>query len=460
MHISIPTEESISIINGTKISPFVAQCQIKVCYVGENRNRTVISKEVATKMGEYLPGSPIVGKFDEDTKDFDAHSVELRENKGELQLIDITKPYGFIAPDAKVWFQNFIDEGDQVHEYLMTEGYIWNGIYPESDKIVNGQGNNQSMEIEIKDGEWSEDFNNHGEFFIINEAMIKKLCILGENVEPCFEGAQIKKHFSLEEQFNNCSAKLQNIYNYLAQELNKGGNERVKLNTNSNEDKDNKDLLKDQENSDYEKKNKKPDEEEDNENEDKKTEEEDKDKDNENKDKSASEDKNQDEKEGKTKKDSDEDEEKKKKKFENQDEAGQEIKNKKNKEIDTKDNFSQEELIQQMSLIKDELKELRTYKAQKEKEEKIKYVEDFSMLSKKDKEEILENVDSYSLSELNAQLALKYLAVSQERLNNNHHNENNNSNYALNIHNYENKNGNESPAWVQAVIDTRNKMNH
>ena len=36
---------------------------------------------------------------------------------------------------------------------------------------------------------WSKDENGNPEFFIINEALMKKLCILGENVEPCFEGS-------------------------------------------------------------------------------------------------------------------------------------------------------------------------------------------------------------------------------------------------------------------------------
>ena len=43
---------------------------------------------------------------------------------------------------------------------------------------------------------WSKDENGNPEFFIINEALMKKLCILGENVEPCFEGSQITS-FSL-----------------------------------------------------------------------------------------------------------------------------------------------------------------------------------------------------------------------------------------------------------------------
>ena len=47
------------------------------------------------------------------------------------------------------------------------------------------------MELDERfvEGSWT-DFDNNGySFFIINEAIISKLCILGEEVEPCFEGA-------------------------------------------------------------------------------------------------------------------------------------------------------------------------------------------------------------------------------------------------------------------------------
>ena len=43
------------------------------------------------------------------------------------------------------------------------------------------------------DGHWETDRKNGMEFFIINDATFSKLCILGDDVEPCFEGASISK---------------------------------------------------------------------------------------------------------------------------------------------------------------------------------------------------------------------------------------------------------------------------
>jgi hypothetical protein len=51
---------------------------------------------------------------------------------------------------------------------------------------------------------WTKDVNGNRKFFIINEAIMSKLCILGEDVKPAFAGSQItapKIEFSLDEDF-------------------------------------------------------------------------------------------------------------------------------------------------------------------------------------------------------------------------------------------------------------------
>jgi hypothetical protein len=75
---------------------------------------------------------------------------------------------------------------------LVTEGFLWTGQYPECQRIMNN-GNNHSMELdeETLDATWTRDSNGKPKFFIINEAIISKLCILGEKCEPCFEGSSI-----------------------------------------------------------------------------------------------------------------------------------------------------------------------------------------------------------------------------------------------------------------------------
>ena len=234
-HVSIKLNTPQEFINVTPINPLISKCQIKVCYVGDtpNRNGSVITKEVATEMANSLPGSPIVGRYLKEKEDFEEHSREMVIEDGELTFKDLTQPYGFVDLNAKCWFQKFMDDGVE-HEYLMTEGYIWTGRYPEAQRIID-KGNNQSMELDDKSlqGSWSKDENGFYEFFIINEAVISALCVLGEDVEPCFEGAAVTKvQFSLENSFKE---QLFSMINEMKEILSKGGEpvEDNKLNETS-----------------------------------------------------------------------------------------------------------------------------------------------------------------------------------------------------------------------------------
>ena len=194
----------------------MSKCDIKVLYTGKNRNGSHISKEVATKMADTLRGSPIVGYFRKDVNDFGDHGHRMILDVDGIREEVLTVPYGFVSTDAKVWFQMFEDTdefGNSVErEYLMCEGYIWNGQFKEADKILK-EGQPQSMEIngDTLEGHWANDSQSNREFFIITDAEFTKLCVLGDDVEPCFEGADIKaaNNFSLVEESDDNNFKAQ-----------------------------------------------------------------------------------------------------------------------------------------------------------------------------------------------------------------------------------------------------------
>lgn len=208
---SVATIAAPEFINIEPYNPLISQCEIKVLYVGENRNGSFITEEVAKDMANSLPGTPIVAAFIKDKQDFGDHGQVITIEDGEVKFSCKTQPYGFVAPDAKVWFQEFIDEdefGNEIYrKYLMTNGYLWTGQYPEIQKVMD-EGMPQSMELDEKslDGHWAMNHNSGVEFFIINDATFSKLCILGSDVEPCFEGAsvtdkQISKDFTYDSDF-------------------------------------------------------------------------------------------------------------------------------------------------------------------------------------------------------------------------------------------------------------------
>ena len=151
MHNSILLEHSIELINITPINPLISKCQIKVCYVGDepNRNKSIITKDVAKQMANSLPGSPIVGYYNAEKQDFEEHNKFIKIANGKITLEDQTRPYGFVDLNAKVWFATYLDDDEVEREYLVTEGYLWTGQYPEAKRIIE-KGNNQSMELDDK----------------------------------------------------------------------------------------------------------------------------------------------------------------------------------------------------------------------------------------------------------------------------------------------------------------------
>ena len=226
---SVATIDSPEFINlaPDAINPGISKCEIKVMYLGKNRNGSFIDKNTAIQMANSLPATPIVAAYNENKEDFGDHGEVLHIEDGEIKFSCRTVPYGFVAPDAEVWFQKFDDTNEfgetTTREYMMTTGYLWTGQYPELDKCIN-QGQGQSMEIDDVDGHWTKDSNDI-EFFIINDAIFTKLCILGDDVEPCFEGAsvtspEVSEHFSYNKEFSHT---LFAMMNELKSALTKGG---------------------------------------------------------------------------------------------------------------------------------------------------------------------------------------------------------------------------------------------
>ena len=215
MHKSVATIDSPEFINlqPLDLNPLMSKCEIKVLYIGANRNRTYISKEVATEIGKNLRGAPIVGYYRDTKEDFTDHGEKIVIDDEGIKFECQTFPYGFVSPDAQVWFQDFEDFdafGNTVkHTYLMTTGYLWTGIFTESSLPVE-EGRPQSMEFfeaSVR-GKWEENYANGMDFYIVDDAIVQKLCILGDDVEPCFEGASVtapdaSTKFTLDDNFKH-----------------------------------------------------------------------------------------------------------------------------------------------------------------------------------------------------------------------------------------------------------------
>lgn len=454
---SVATIDSPEFINITSISPLVSQCEIKVFYVGQNRNQSYISKEVAREMAQTLPGCPIVGYYLENKEDFGDHGHQMIIDGEGIKFNTLTKPYGFVAPDSKVWFQKFEDTDDfgnvTVREYLMTEGYIWTEQYEEAKRIID-KGNPHSMELDEKTlkGHWSTDVNRGIDFFIINDAIVSKLCVLGEDVEPCFEGSSItapniSASFSKDDNFTKSLFKMMNELKFTLNNK-EGGPEMAKENENFSLEQDNvsqnaslenQNTIEDVENFSLE--NTQAEESQNVEDEFAKKDEEDK--------KDA--DSKEDEKEESSDDKDEEDKEDDKKKDDYQKSCGSDDDENKKKYALMEQELA--ELKNQYSLLEAENKELKEFKQEVENKEKDALIESFYMLSDEDKKDVIENKANYSLKEIKAELSM--ICV-DKKVNFNLEESKEEKEVAVTF-NLNNSTAEIIPAWVQAVKNVENK---
>lgn len=181
-----------------------ALIDILLCYHGENRNRTSMSKEVIEAALPSLYGVPIVGEYiylDDGSKDFGSHGGKIILSDKGIKFEDTTKPYGFITKDAvdnAKWVTITEKDGFTQHEYLELKSCIvWEKRYEEVSSLLD-KNYGQSMEISINAGH--EDKNG---YYVIEDMTFSAACILGSNpdgtdVIPCFESACIGRHYELD----------------------------------------------------------------------------------------------------------------------------------------------------------------------------------------------------------------------------------------------------------------------
>ena len=188
--------------------------KIYIAYPGKNRNGSIISKETFEKMIPSLYGIPVVGEWKDDKKDFGTHGGKIEISDEGIQYIETTKPYGFVDSSATVQWESVVEEDGTEREYLTTTAFLWTSRYPEALKVLENK-NNQSMELNVFDGRMSEDYP---EYFEILDGEFSALCILGETVEGCFESAKISQ-FNLDEdtfkqEFTQMVAELKQSLNF------------------------------------------------------------------------------------------------------------------------------------------------------------------------------------------------------------------------------------------------------
>lgn len=187
-------------------SETLSKSRCRIFYKYGNRNGTYITDEFAENLRQTLPYAPIKGIYEEG--DYGDHG--LKRSEGRI--------YGVVPFHNNFAWEDHLDKDGKTRTYACCDVLLYTAIYKEAGEIA---GKGQSMELYDKsiDGEWQ--IINGKQYFVFTKGSFLGLQVLGDMVEPCFEGAGFEKTelFSL---YNSLQDIMQAIENYHNNE-NKGG---------------------------------------------------------------------------------------------------------------------------------------------------------------------------------------------------------------------------------------------
>lgn len=157
---------------------------LKVCYTGDNNNKSNISRKAIESSIKTIYNCPVVAHYKREEGDFGGHDMEIvRDADGSLRLVNLTEPLGVIPESAQSWFDVMEDENGEEHEYFFTEVLLWKR--QESYRKVKKDGIvAHSMEITIRDGEMIDGI------YHIYDFEFTAFALIGER--PCFEGSALE----------------------------------------------------------------------------------------------------------------------------------------------------------------------------------------------------------------------------------------------------------------------------
>jgi len=149
-----------------------------------NRNKSYISKESIERAIPTMYNCPIVCHYDVAADSIGGHDIDVvRMDNGSVQMINLTDAVGVVPLDAEYWWEDIDDDG-QTHQYFNIRVIIWkrSAVY---EKLVRDGITSQSMEITVNDGAMKDGVFN------IEDFTFTAFCLLGDDIEPCFESAAV-----------------------------------------------------------------------------------------------------------------------------------------------------------------------------------------------------------------------------------------------------------------------------
>lgn len=186
----------------------LSKARCKIFYKYENRNGTYITDEFADKLLSSLAYVPVKGIYQ--SEDYTDHGA--RRDEGRI--------YGIVPENPNVAWEQFLDDDGITRTYACTDVLIFTALYEEAKEII---GKSQSMELYAPSLKYHEAIIHNKRFIVFDDGCFLGLQVLGDTVEPCFEGASFYT--------------LQNTIEYAIDQIKKyGGTKMPKINFKLSDD--------------------------------------------------------------------------------------------------------------------------------------------------------------------------------------------------------------------------------
>lgn len=191
-----------------KYNEVLSKARCRIFYKYENRNGTYITDEFADKLLSSLPYAPIKGIYI--NEDFSDHGTARDEGR----------IYGIVPENPNVSWEEHYDEDGVNRVYACADVLIFTALYEEAKDII---GKGQSMELYAPSLKYHEAIIRNKRYIVFDDGCFLGLQVLGDKVEPCFEGASFYT--------------LQNTIEYAIEQIKKyGGTKMLKLNFKLSDD--------------------------------------------------------------------------------------------------------------------------------------------------------------------------------------------------------------------------------
>jgi hypothetical protein len=190
--------------------------RIKFNKTGKNYNWTKFTKEALVDAEPTLKNIPILAYIkctdeDLDKYDFDGHNTMTKiietPNGYKVEYKYLERPIGVIPETNNVTYE----VGENGEEYCVCDGYVWKSYSNEGYEIIkNSEYKSVSMEIREREGHYDQE----DDYYDITKFTYQGITVLGDDVEPAIEGANLTKYSSMDTYKEELQKLYEAIYQY------------------------------------------------------------------------------------------------------------------------------------------------------------------------------------------------------------------------------------------------------